>query len=356
MPRTYDSQRLRIQQQVEQRLDAEHATLARAIIGLVLRSATGRNAEGVPIIPLSLTARDALKMAIWAQVLKPFYIGNGIEPLLGTQPQSPYTRLMVESIAAVTRVQVARQTAIVTGALATRAPDVVRWLTGPRPLRINELSAQYDPFHRFVDPNGYRLSDRIWRTSIDVRSRVDRLLDYHISRGTSAVDIADLLEPFLTRGGLRSRTVTPYGTEGSYSARRLARTEITAASGRATVNSSVANPFVTGVRWVLSRSHRDIDECDYNARGGPNGDGIYAPDDVPTYPNHPNELCTLAPVATGSVSDLIDDMRVDIVAGRNALQGILNVEWLTQAIMAGFLDESLARVSPVGSRDFPSER
>lgn len=346
MPRTYDSQRLRIQRQAEQRLDIEHAALARAIGSLVLRAATARNEAGDPAIPLSRAVRDNLKTAIWEQVLKPYYIGNGNDPLRGAQPQSQFARLLVDNITAVTRVQVARQAAIATRYLAGRAPDVLRWLTGPRPLRIRELRASYDPFHQFVDPNGYRLSDRIWRTSIDVRSRVDGLLDYHISRGTSAVDLADLLEPYLTRGGLRQRTLTPYGTEGSYAARRLARTEITAASGRAVVNSSSSNPFVTGVRWVLSRAHRDIDECDYNANGGPAGDGVYAPEDVPRYPNHPNELCTLAPVATGNVSDLIDELRVDILAERNALQGILNVDWLTAAILDGFLGDALTRVRP----------
>lgn len=354
---TFDSQRLRIQRQAEQQLDRDHTALARNIATLVLLAATGRNDAGDPVLPLSRVGRDRLKTAIWEQVLKPYYVGSGTDPLRGATPQSPYARLLVEAITQTTRVQVARQVAVVQRLLANRAPDVLQWLTGPRPLSpVRELRGVYDPYHQWVDPNGYRLGDRIWRTSIDVRARVDRLLDYHIARGTSAVQIADLLEPYLTRQALQRRTLTPYGTEGSYAARRLARTEITAAAGRATINSSIANPFVNGVQWRLSARHPKIDICDDYARGGQNGDGIYAPDQVPPYPPHPHCLCALLPVVTQDVNALIGSLRQDIQAARSnlfasvgarrarSLQGILNAEFLTQAILGGYLGEALAQL------------
>jgi hypothetical protein len=199
------------------------------------------------------------------------------------------------------------------------------------------------------------LSDRIWTTSINVRSRVDALLEYHISRGTSAIDIADLLEPFLTPGGRLARTNTPYGVEGSYAARRLARTEITQAAHHATVNSSIANPFVNGIQWRLSGSHPKIDICDQYARGGPNGDGIYPPDRVPGVP-HPHCLCSQLPVAAGNPAELVASLRADIQAARSnlidavaggnarrarALQGILNPEFLTRSILSGSLEDAI---------------
>src|SRR5690606_14807505 len=174
-------------------------------------------------------------------------------------------------------------------------PLIARTLAGARfgdAAQLVRPRGVYDPWHLWVDPNGYRLSDRVWRTAVDVRSRVDRLLDTEIARGTSAVDIADLLEDFLTPGARRIRTNTPYGQEGSYAARRLARTEITAAAGRATVNAAHANPFVEGLQWRLSASHPRIDICDEYARGGPNGDGIYAVGDAPPYPAHPQCICS----------------------------------------------------------------
>lgn len=396
MPQTFDSRRLRHQRQMDRRLTADHRQIALLIAGLVLRAATTRDATGRPVIAQSRTLRDALKAAIWESVLKPYYIGPGTDALRGAAPQSPYARLLVDGIEKATRIQAERQTAI--ARRLCKDPVVLQWLLGTRPFlavremapvgisgRITELTAinvgspftplpargsgrtvdvsrlvsprgMYDAFHQWVDPNGYRLSDRIWRTSIDVRARVDRLLDYEIARGTSAVQIADLLEPFLTPGALRQRTQAPYGSEGSFAARRLARTEITAAAGRATVNAAAANPFVERLQWRTSGSHPKPDVCDANTRGGPNGDGIYAIGEVPPYPSHPHCLCHLLPVPTSTTADLVSSLRADIQAARgdlvsaasggNAqrarnLQGILNPDYLTRAIMSGSLEDAI---------------
>jgi hypothetical protein len=342
MPATYDSARLRNQLEMDARLTRDHRKLADAIALLVVRAA---QLDGT--IPNSRSVRERLRTAIWEQVLKPYYIGRGMDALDGPRPQSPYALLLVEGIAQGTRIQAERQVAI--ARRLVKDERVLQWLTGPRPrIPVREVRGTYDPFHQWVDPNGYRLSDRIWRTSIDVRSRIDRLLEYHISRGTSAVEIADLLEPFLTPGALRQRTVRPYGTEGSYAARRLARTEITAAAGRATVNASTANPFVNHMQWRLSGSHPKIDICDQYARGGPNGDGIYPLGEVPPYPPHPHCLCSLLPVPTGNVADLVANLRADIDAARpraRRLQGILNVAFLVAAILDGTLDEALQGIT-----------
>lgn len=383
---------------MDRRLTELHRALAHEIERLIVRAGTGRDDKGQAIIPKSRAKLDALQDAIWEQAIKPFYIGAGVTALRGPVPQSPYARHIVDGIAGATRISAEQQAALTRRAIGDET--VLQWLTGPRPFadvremaparmsgRITELTLQpsraalaglrgptgridmgrarralvrpkgtYDAFHRFVDPNGHRLSDRVWTTAVDVRSNIDALLDYHVRAGTAAVDIAGLMEPYLTPGGRLSRTQTPYGREGSYAARRLARTEITAAAGRATVNASVANPFVSGVQWRLSGSHRDLDECDMNANGGPNGDGIYPPDQVPRYPNHPHELCTLVPVAGGDTAELVASLRADIQAARGnliaaasggnavraeALRGLLNPDYLTRAIMGGSLEDAI---------------
>jgi len=406
MAATFDSARLRHQRRMDQRLTADHRALGRAIAALVLRAASGRNDAGEPIIPATRASRDALKAAAWEQVLKPYYIGQGTDALRGASPQSPYAQLLVDGITEATRIQVLRQVALVRRLV--KDPVVLQWLTGPRsPLAVKEINTigvgipatpsptratpgsatqrtrrvdvsglvqprgMYEPFHTWVDPNGYRLSDRVWRTSIEVRSRVDRLVDYHISQGTSAVRMANLLEPFLTPGALLQKTQTPYGSEGSYAARRLARTEITAAAGRASINAASANPFVDSMQWRLSGSHPKIDICDQYARGGPNGDGIYPLGEVPAYPPHPFCLCGLLPVPRGSTADLVKTLRDDIQAARTsllgslggsharALQGILNPNYLTRAILSGNLDEAVqaaviqARTLPVAAAPVP---
>jgi hypothetical protein len=346
MPRTFDSQRLRLERSIDQRLTNEHRAMARnagALVLLAARQSTG----GERTVPNTRQGRATLKDSIWSQVVKPYYVGSGDNPFRDADPQSPYARLLYDGISGAVRIQAERQAALLNRAIRDEA--VVQWLTGPRPLQIViEQRGIYDPFHLWVDPNGYRLSDRVWRASIDVRSRIDRLLDYEISRGTSAVRIAEMLEDFLTPGARLIRTNTPYGKEGSFAARRLARTEITAAAGRATVNASTANPFVAGVQWVLSNSHRGVDQCDQNARGGPNGDGIYPADQVPPYPNHPGELCHLSPVPLGSTAGLVEQLRADIRANSpraRRLQGAFNPNWLTQAILSGLLVDLIERIT-----------
>lgn len=338
MAQTYDSRRLRHQRGMDRRLAAEHRQLAQTIAALVLRAS---GPDGM--IPNRRAVRVALSEAIWTQVVKPFYIGRGDNPLRGDAPQSPYARLLYDGVVGATRIQVERQVALVRRVV--KDDIVLAWLTGPRPVgSVREIRGTYDPWHLWVDPNGYRLSDRIWRTSVDVRARIDQLLDYHISRGTAAVDIAQELEPFLTPSGRGPRTVRPYGREGSYTARRLARTEITRASGQGTIQAAQANPFVAGLQWRLSASHPKIDICDTYARGGPNGDGIYPLDEFPTYPAHPNCICSALPVPVGSTAALVADLRAEIrtVTPRaRAMQGLMNPAFLVGAILGGLLDEAL---------------
>jgi len=143
----------------------------------------------------------------------------------------------------------------------------------------------YDALHDFVGPDGYRLSDRIWRAEAVTRNKIDELLAYHIRNGTSAVDIAKELEAFLKRERAGILTKKPYGRWGSYDARRLARTEITAALGRGTIAAAQANPFVEKIEWALSpnRTGEWDCNCEANAEASP-----YDVNDVPAYPDHPH--------------------------------------------------------------------
>jgi hypothetical protein len=316
--------------------------LSREIGRLVLLASSGIDR----LVPNSPIVKERLKLAAWSQVLKPYYIGSGDNPFRADVPQSPYARLLYDGIRGNVEIVAENQASFLRRHV--RDDFVLNWLTGERPLLpIGELRATYDPFHRFVDPNGYTLSDRVWNASINTRARINSLLDYHIGNGTSAVDIAELLEDFLTPGAKLIKTNTPYGTEGSYAARRLARTEITAASGRATINGAIANPFVNGVQWRLSLSHRGTDICDINASGGPNGDGVYTPDTVPPYPAHPHDLCSLRQVPAGNIADLVNELRLDILAANpraRLLQGLFNATFFVQAMLSGLFAEIVDRL------------
>jgi hypothetical protein len=353
MPATFDSRRLRIIAATDARFKTQMRAIANNIAALIQRAATGRTAGQEAIIPNTQAARVDLKAAIWEAVLKPYFIGPGSDALKGAEAQSPFAQLLMDGIKAVTRLAAQRQIAMIKAVV--KDPVVIAYLTGPRPTApITEIEAKYDPAHLFVDPNGYRLSDRVWQNSIFVRAQVDRLLDYEIGQGTSAVHIAGLLENFLTPDAAVSRTNKPYGKEGSFAARRLARTEITAAAGRATVVASQANPFVGGIRWALSGSHREADQCDENAHGGPNGDGVYAPASVPDYPNHPHCLCNLQPVAAQAMGDFVKDLRAQIdrqAAGVpteirvQVLKGMFGEDFMSRGLVNGDFQDALGKLT-----------
>lgn len=163
----------------------------------------------------------------------------------------------------------------------------------------------YDALHTFVHPDGYRLSDRVWRASHRTRNRIDQLLDHEIRQGTAAVDIAELLEKYLKPERKGIRTPKPYGQWGSFDARRLARTEITAAHGRAAIASYQQNPYVDKVGWNLSAFRDDWDcNCEANAEGGP-----YKVNEVPRYPDHPHCMCYLTPETVAKPSEVSDALR-----------------------------------------------
>lgn len=170
----------------------------------------------------------------------------------------------------------------------------------------------YDALHAFVAADGYRLSDRIWRADAKTRNMIDKLLEYEIRNGTSAVDIAKKLEEFLEPERVAVKTRTPYGRWGSYDARRLARTEITAAAGRAVTASSAVNPFVDGIQWDLSPDREQDWPC--NCRDNAEaelglGPGVYPKGKVPRYPDHPHCMCVLKPIATQDTKVVVSGLR-----------------------------------------------
>lgn len=169
---------------------------------------------------------------------------------------------------------------------------------GMAPQRRLAIARSLDDTRSWVDPNGHRLSDRIWSARQDVRRRIDQELRLGIVRGTSPVDVASRLEQFLTPTGAqaRSRVVLRPGDElgtGSYSARRLARTELTRARAQATVEVASRIPTTRGMKWNLSNRHPKTDQCDINAtqdRYGL-GSGVYPLTALPTLPSHPHDSC-----------------------------------------------------------------
>jgi len=209
-------------------------------------------------------------------------------------------------------------------------------------VRSERLARSYglDDTRSWVDPNGRRLSDRVWLARKETRRHVDDTLRRAIAEGTDALKVADSLEVYLRPElrplrnaagelvpGQAKRIVTqspnvrrvlgslrPFA--GSFPARRLARTEITRAHGAATIWAAERNPFTRGVTWLLSGNHPEPDVCDQHAGHDSGlGRGVYAPNAVPRYPNHPQDRCTLAPAVVEDADAVVDQLRRDFGLG-----------------------------------------
>lgn len=181
-----------------------------------------------------------------------------------------------------------------------------------------------DPERRWVDPKGYTLSQRVWRVGRENRRRIDDILREGIRNGEDAVSVARRLEQYLNpdtaptkylkdgRIVRRNSTATPgRGGYGSSFARTLARTEVTRAHGMATIQAAKITPGNAGIRWRLSASHVDQDECNdlASADSYDLGPGVYLVSAVPTYPRHPNDMCALLQEMKSR-----DDVIADIIA------------------------------------------
>lgn len=245
-------------------------------------------------------------------------------------PLSPYMRVLWDAITAVVALPVAQNGAMLARRLPADVLAVMRQATidpfAAARAEVAELEvfrpnvlAKYEPPHTWVDPNGYRLSDRIWNTSAHARQQLDLYLETAIREGKGAREMSRELERFLRPDRQNLRTNKPYGTSASYDGMRLARSEITRAHGEAQKAAGAMNPFIAGIKWNLSASHPKPDQCDFNANGGPNGDGVYPLDAVPRYPDHPHDLCYLTNALVGDPDAVIDELVADIRRERQAL-------------------------------------
>ena len=127
------------------------------------------------------------------------------------------------------------------------------------------------------------LSERVWKSQALVRGQLDRIIFDHLSRGSSARELAAAVRLFAlpsARGGIR------------YAAARLARTEINNAHHAVMKREIEAEPFVTYAQWHLSGSHKVPDECNDYAQTDHIGEGpgVYKKNAVPNRP-HPNCFC-----------------------------------------------------------------
>jgi len=330
MARTHLQQFLAVLREHEAAQAVAFGRLAGTLGDLLMREA---RADGRIPRTRDHAVREAVERAVTAHFLGSTH-GGGLAPfeVVGGRvvALAPYGVVLFDAMRQVTRIAVDQHATILERALAD-APDLLLAL---RSARLNPFVAarqaaeyegwklrpflSYDPAHRFVGPDGYTLSNRIWRTSVDTRRKLDALIAEALAEGTSAIDLSRELERFLQPGRLLRRTNKPYGRNASYDGMRLARTEIAAAHSRAGLMSANLNPFVTGAVWVLSGSHPKPDICDDYAAHGP-----YPLDEAPEMPAHPNCLCHWRWAIEQDMDTLITDLRAEVERARLTLEPAL---------------------------------
>lgn len=239
----------------------------------------------------------------------------------GVTPLATYPRLLNKWYA-FTVWQVSQGHVTQMRAALKNSPDVAGWLGTAQPKRetynpVIDPLRQWIPMHQWNDPNGYRLNDRIWQTGTLTRQQIDAFLADAIRTGEGALPLSKRLEQFLVPGRAALRTKKPYGTDASYPAMRLARTEITRAHSAAQQTAAIANPFVDGMDFVLSYSHPRSDICDEYATLTSSGDRLkdpYPPEEVPipAQDTHPQCLCRIQAAPMEDIATVIAQLRADL--------------------------------------------
>lgn len=266
------------------------------------------------------------------QIINNMFVGgDGISPFAddGVTPLAAYPRLLNGYLATVIIEVVDKHAAYMARVTPPDVQDMLAIAAKRRDVSEMRVSEQgrdgfyenlrifqpnplafYDAPHIWIDPNGYRLSDRIWRSGQETRLKLDRILSQSLNEGRGALEIANLIEDLLVPSRRRITTTKPYGEryQGrvAYDAMRLARSEIARAHGQAAKAASVANPYVEFIDWRLSAMHPRVDICDIIAGEGPYPVGS-AP--VPVQDSHPQCMCALVPQTHRAPSSVTAELR-----------------------------------------------
>lgn len=154
---------------------------------------------------------------------------------------------------------------------------------------------------------GLYLSDNIWSKSQNYRDTMTTIMQGAVAEGQDCAKTARMLDQYVLKGkktlvddypNMIKRIGNRVPSDISYESLRLARTEMTAAYGEGTLVSASINPSARGIKYILSNTHPKPDKCDeicgiddYGL-----GIGVYPIDNAPSYPFHPNCLCTVITV------------------------------------------------------------
>lgn len=149
------------------------------------------------------------------------------------------------------------------------------------------------------------LNERIWKYTKKFEKDIDYILIEGVANKKSIYEIAKDLEVYVKPNARKPwewSNVYPNASKTvDYNAQRLARTAINHAFQQAQKRSCQKNPFVTGIQWLSSNSHRTCELC--NSRNGV----IYKINDLPL--DHPNGMCTTIPLLEKELDQIGEELR-----------------------------------------------
>lgn len=157
------------------------------------------------------------------------------------------------------------------------------------------------------------LSERIWQYTKKFDKDIDYIIAEGIANKKSTYEIAKDLEKYVNPDAVKDwdwNKVYPNSSKKvDYNAQRLARTAVNHAYQQSQKRSCEKNPYVTGIRWITSNSHRTCELC--NSRNGT----VYKVNEVPL--DHPNGLCTTVPEIPMSLDEIGTELRAWIDGEQN---------------------------------------
>ena len=157
------------------------------------------------------------------------------------------------------------------------------------------------------------LSERIWEYTKKFNKDIDYIIAEGIANKKSTYEISKDLEKYVNPDAVKDwdwNKVYPNSSKKvDYNAQRLARTAVNHAYQQSQKRSCEKNPYVTGIRWITSNSHRTCELC--NSRNGT----VYKVNEVPL--DHPNGLCTTVPEIPMSLDEIGTELRAWIDGEQN---------------------------------------
>lgn len=157
------------------------------------------------------------------------------------------------------------------------------------------------------------LSKRIWKDTKAFDKDINYILSKAIADKKSPIVIAKDLEKYVKTSAKKdtdwSSSYSGSRQKIDYNAQRLARTAINHAFQQSQMRSCKKNPYVEGIQWLNSNSHRICLLCaDRNGQ-------IYKVNQVPL--DHPNGMCTTIPVINKSLETIGQELREWVDGGNN---------------------------------------